>query len=156
MKIRRLAELAEQKRVAQGVGFFSHRYILQDDNMGFSLCRTEIQEGGPYTWHYKYHKEACLCISGIGLIQEEYGPEYMVKPGDIYILDSNEKHHFTAVSDVVLISIFNPPLTGLEVHGPDHSYPENDMIIQKAKMAFAISNDHTREDAISKLKQLFL
>ena len=39
-----------------------------------------------------------------------------------YILDNYDNHTFKALTDVVLISVFNPPCTGNEVHKNDGSY----------------------------------
>jgi L-ectoine synthase len=38
------------------------------------------------------------------------------------VLDKNDEHSFQAVNDVMLISVFNPPVTGTEVHNEDGSY----------------------------------
>jgi L-ectoine synthase len=40
----------------------------------------------------------------------------------MYVLDKNDRHTFQAIEETVLISIFNPPVTGAEVHDQDGSY----------------------------------
>ena len=113
----------EQERCVSGVGFDSIRVLLERDGMGFSLHKTIIPKGGPYNWHYKHHLEACYCISGIGeLIDLETGNRYIIEPDSTYILDKHDNHTFEALEDVVLISVFNPPVTGNEVHQEDGSY----------------------------------
>ena len=115
--------LYEQERCINGIGFESRRILLKSDNMGFGLNRTIIPKGGPYKWHYKNHKEACYCIKGIGyLIDMKTGNEYEISPGKVYILNNNDLHTFEAFEDVELISIFNPPLNGSEIHKKDGSY----------------------------------
>ena len=105
-------------------GFISYRYLIKEDGMGFGLHRTVIPEGPAQRWHYKHHKEACYCIAGLGVITSEAtGSRYTVKPGTCYVLDANDPHTFQSIhGDVVLISVFNPPCTGKEVHGKDGSY----------------------------------
>ncbi len=103
--------------------FTSLRMLLAGDSMGFTLCRTVIPKGGPHYWHYKNHLEACYCISGRGLITDKKtGRSWEIQPGMCYVLDDNDPHEFTALEDVELLSIFNPPLTGKEVHDAEGSY----------------------------------
>lgn len=101
--------------------FISNRYLLESDNMGFTITRTEIPEGTKATWHYKKHLEACYCISGGGILRGSQR-SFTVLPDTMYALDKNDKHEFEALTDVVLICVFNPPLKGNEVHKEDGSY----------------------------------
>lgn len=105
-------------------GFRSLRMLLADAGMGFSVHKTIIPAGEPQRWHYKSHKEACYCIEGYGwLKEEETNKGWKIEPGVMYVLDDHKAHTFQAVSErVVLISIFNPPCTGTEVHREDGSY----------------------------------
>jgi hypothetical protein len=45
-----------------------------------------------------------------------------IKVDTIYILDNNEPHTFEAIEDCVLISVFNPPLSGKETHDTNGHY----------------------------------
>lgn len=106
-------------------GFTSLRILLESDKMGFTMTETLVySKVGPQHWHYKNHLEACYCVSGHGeLIDESTGTIYQILPGKVYVLDKNDSHIFTAKSDIVkLICVFNPPLTGREVHRKDGSY----------------------------------
>ncbi len=104
-------------------GFISLRYLLAKDGMGFSLHKTIIPKGPPQHWHYKHHKEACFCVSGGGwLTNLKTGERHAIGPDSTYVLDENDNHTFEAVYDTVLISVFNPPVTGREVHREDGSY----------------------------------
>lgn len=101
----------------------SFRTVLQKDNVGFALMKTVIDKGGPYLWHYKNHQEACYCVSGYGQLQDlTNGNIYKIEPGVTYILDNHEPHKFTAFTEVVLISVFNPPLRGDETHDKNGNY----------------------------------
>lgn len=104
-------------------GFISTRFLLESDRMGFTLTRTYIPKGEPQHWHYKNHLEACLCIKGYGKLQNVETLEvHDIKPGVMYALDKNDEHMFQALKDTILICVFNPPLTGKEVHKKDGSY----------------------------------
>lgn len=123
MKIRTINQIENTDRDVQGDGFRSLRLILAKDNMGFSLHKTLIPAGEPKHWHYKEHLEACYCVSGVGLITDlTTKEEFLITPDTVYILDSNDDHTFQAFEDTVLISVFNPPVTGREIHDDDGSY----------------------------------
>lgn len=105
-------------------GFRSLRALLASDGMGFSMHKTLIpSHKGPQHWHYKNHLEACYCVSGVGRITNlSTGETFYIIPDTVYVLDKHDDHTFEALEDVVLISVFNPPVTGKEVHGADGSY----------------------------------
>lgn len=126
MKVKSVDQMRseEKDRCIIGDGFESIRFILMSDNMGFSLHKTIIPKGGPYHWHYKHHKEACFCVSGHGILKNlDNGSDYVINKDSIYILDSHDNHEFTAIEDVELISVFNPPVIGNEIHDNEGSYP---------------------------------
>lgn len=101
----------------------SIRPVLARDGLGFSVHKTIIPKGGPYHWHYTHHLEACYCIQGKGVLKDlKTKVEYSIAPDTIYLLDGHDDHTFEALEDIVLISIFNPPVTGKEVHREDGSY----------------------------------
>lgn len=103
--------------------FASERYLLEQDSMGYTVTKTTIKQGGPYYWHYKHHLESCLCVSGHATVQDcAAGTKHDLGPGDLYALDKNDAHTFTAHDEVVLVCVFSPALTGSEVHQKDGSY----------------------------------
>jgi L-ectoine synthase len=104
-------------------GFISYRMLLESDGMGFGLHKTVIPKGPKQHWHYKHHKEACYCIQGRGYLTDAAtGNVFEIVPGKCYVLDKHDDHYFQAVEEVVLISVFNPPVTGREVHDETGSY----------------------------------
>lgn len=104
-------------------GFTSFRMLLEEDGMGFTMTKTVIQPNGPQHWHYKEHLEACYCIEGTGAITNiESGEEFRIAPGILYVLDKYDDHTFEAITPVVLLCVFNPPLKGREVHDAEGSY----------------------------------
>ena len=101
----------------------SYRTVLKNDNLGFAMMKTVIDKGGPYLWHYKNHQEACFCLSGIGILHDlETDEKHEISEGITYLVDKHQKHTFTALTDVVLISVFNPPLRGDETHDSNGNY----------------------------------
>jgi L-ectoine synthase len=123
MKIVRTQHLEKTERDVQFTGGHSVRLVIQKDEMGFGICKTYIPKGGPYHWHYPNHLEACYCIKGHGkLIDIKTGFEALISPDTTYLLDKNDDHTFEALSDVVLISVFNPPLRGNEKHDENGQY----------------------------------
>jgi L-ectoine synthase len=74
---------------------------------------------------YKNHLEACYCISGSAALTDlATGTVHKIEPGTMYALDSHDRHRLEVGQehDLLLISVFNPALSGTEVHGPDGSY----------------------------------
>lgn len=125
MKIVRIADLTATEREVRcpNNGFTSFRALLASDGMGFSIHKTVIPKGPPQHWHYTHHLEACYCIAGRGVLTNlETGDRHSIVPETIYVLDKHDDHTFEALEDVVLISVFNPPVTGTEVHREDGSY----------------------------------
>jgi len=124
MKIVKISELNKDRIVkCPNGGFTSNRILLESDNMGYGMTKTIIHAGNPQTWHYKNHLESCYCISGIGELKNiETGEVHLIEPDTTYVLDNHDEHEFTALEEVTLICVFNPPLTGQEVHQEDGSY----------------------------------
>lgn len=124
MKIRTIKQIEGTNRDVLFTGGNSQRFIIESDNMGFAMMKTNIKKSRkPYHWHYPYHLEACYCISGKGMIESiDTGEVYNVEPGVCYILDKHDDHLFYAYTNVVLISVFNPPLIGNETHDEKGQY----------------------------------
>lgn len=123
MRVINVNDLANTERDVKFNEGYSMRPVLEKDGMGFSVHKTLIRKGTIGHWHYKNHLESCYCISGKGILTNlENNDSYVITPDIIYSLDNNDDHTFEAITDVVLISIFNPPVTGLEIHNNDGSY----------------------------------
>ena len=124
MKIRTIKQIENTSRDVNFTGGNSLRLILESDNMGFAFMKTIIPKGQPNFWHYPNHMEACFCIQGKGILTNiETGEKFNIEVDTIYILDKHERHTFQALEDVVLISVFNPPLSGNESHDKHGCYP---------------------------------
>jgi L-ectoine synthase len=102
----------------------SRRLLLKRDGMGFSMHETVIEAGTEtYIW-YKNHLEAVLCIEGEGEVEVlPEGKVYKIVPGTLYALDQHDKHYLRGKTRMRMICVFNPPLTGREVHDEEGVYP---------------------------------
>ena len=101
----------------------SVRLLLKDDNMGFSFHITTIYAGADFQMHYQNHLESVYCMSGEGEVETlGDGKKYSITPGTIYILDKHDKHVLRAFKEMKMACVFNPPVTGSEVHNADGAY----------------------------------
>lgn len=103
----------------------SRRLLLANDGMGFSLHDTVIKAGEDLHLWYKNHLEAVYCIEGEGdIVEKKDGTIHPIREGTIYALDENDKHILRANKGVNMrmVCVFNPPVTGREVHDEDGSY----------------------------------
>nr|WP_158459194.1 ectoine synthase [Pseudomonas fluorescens] len=121
MIVRNLKKIEKTSKFVDWGSGTSHRLVIDEDNMGFTVCHTIVRRGTESLLQYRNHLEACYCISGRGEVEDCYGNVYLIKPGDIYILDKHEKHLLRggAHQDLVLVSVFNPALKGHERHNLD-------------------------------------
>ena len=122
MKIIKTSELPVERQVEFHSGV-SNRIVLAEDNMGFTMTKTVIEPGKQVFQHYKIHLESCYCVSGYAvLINAITGEHHQITPDTTYVLDKHDPHYFEAKETTVLICVFNPPLTGQEIHREDGSY----------------------------------
>lgn len=127
MKTRTIKEITGTDRDVQFKQGRSLRLILEKDNMGFSFHKTIIRPNEIGHWHYKNHLESCYCISGKGILTNiTTGEKFDIVPDTIYLLDNYDDHTFESLDEeVILISVFNPPCKGNEIHKDDGSYEAN-------------------------------
>lgn len=115
MIYRKLEDIVNSDRdIAWGNGQ-SRRFLVEGDNLGYSLTDTIVRAGTESLLEYSNHLEACYCIEGEGEVQVDE-KVFPIKSGCMYALDGNEKHYLRAKSDLRLICVFNPPLAGHEKH----------------------------------------
>lgn len=126
MIVRTLADCQQSDRkVESETGTWnSVRMLLKEDGMGYSFNITTIYKGGKTHIHYKNHLEAVYCISGNGRVETlADGKLHDIVPGTLYVLDQHDEHYlYGGDEDMVVACVFNPPLTGREVHGADGAY----------------------------------
>lgn len=124
MIVRSVAEVIGTEREVKTPNWVSRRLLLKRDGMGFSLHETTVFAGTEtYIW-YRHHLEAVFCIEGEGEVEVlPEGIVYRITPGTVYALDRHDKHWLRAKTDMRLVCVFNPPLTGGEVHDEEGVYP---------------------------------
>ena len=123
MIVRDLNTESNTSRKVVSNGWHSVRLLLKSDGMGFSFHITTIHAGTEHRFHYKHHFESVFCISGTGSIEDcATGEVHPIHPGVMYALDRNDTHILRAETEMVMACVFNPPVTGREVHREDGSY----------------------------------
>lgn len=123
MIVRSLSEILGTDRDVEAPTFRSRRLLLAKDGMGFSVHDTLLYAGTVTHIHYKHHLEAVYCLEGeadIELLPD--GPVHRITPGTLYALNLNDEHLLHAHTDFRVLCVFNPALTGAEVHREDGSY----------------------------------
>ena len=100
------------------------RFVTARDNLGFAISEVRFKQGREADLWYKNHWEANLVLDGTFEVTERNtGDVHTLGPGALYCVGPNDPHHIKSVTDVRLISVFNPPLEGHEVHDEDGAYP---------------------------------
>ena len=125
MIVRTLDELKQTGRYAEKPGHWSSaRYLLRDDNVGFTMTQTTVAAGSALDMQYKNHIEANLIIKGEATVTDlENNREFELGAGSMYTLDKHDRHRLVAKSDLTIVCIFTPALVGTETHDEDGSYP---------------------------------
>ena len=125
MIVRTLQDCENSERRVATETWESTRMLLKDDNMGFSFHITTIYANKETHIHYKNHLESVYCMSGNGEIETlSDGKVYQIRPGTLYILDKHDEHMLRGgTGDMKMACVFNPPLSGKEVHDKDGVYP---------------------------------
>lgn len=125
MIVNNIADIAGTEREVGTKDWTSKRILLKKDGMGFSMHDTTIRAGAELEMHYKNHLEAVYCIEGEGTLinLDDNSSTYLIAPGILYALNNNDKHILKAKSQMRMVCVFNPPLTGQETHDASGAYP---------------------------------
>ena len=125
MIVRDLDELKARGAYGEKPGVWtSARYLLRDDGVGLTVTQTTVAAGQVQEMEYKNHVEANLIIEGEATLTDlTNGDVYELKPGSMYCLDQHERHRMEAKTDLRIVCVFTPALTGSETHDEDGSYP---------------------------------
>lgn len=124
MIVRQLNDIKDSERDVQGETWTSRRLLLANDDVGFSLHDTVMKAGTETTMWYKNHIEAVYVIEGEGELEDLVNHRtYRLSPGTLYTLNGHERHIVRPKTDVRMVCVFNPPVTGRETHDADGAYP---------------------------------
>lgn len=130
MIIRKLDTIRTSERNVITDGWESARLLLKDDGMGFSFHITTMYAGKELRMHYRNHLESVFVLQGEGTIEDlATGEVHELSPGTLYVLNNHDRHIVRPKTDIVTACVFNPPVTGREVHDDTGAYPaETDLV----------------------------
>jgi len=125
MIVRNVNDVIGTSQEVKTPNWLSRRVLLQKDGMGFSFHETIIFPGTETHIHYRNHLEAVWVIEGDGEIETiADGKKYALGPGVVYALDGHDEHWLRGgAKPLRVLCVFNPPLSGFEVHDGDGVYP---------------------------------
>ncbi|MGK8488672.1 ectoine synthase [Nocardia asiatica] len=124
MIVRTTEEITGTERDVAGEGWRSKRIVLGGDGVGFSFHETTIDAETVHEFHYVHHVEAVWLIEGSGTLTDlDNGVTYELGPGSMYLLDGHERHRLEVRTTMRMMCVFNPPVTGQEVHDSNGVYP---------------------------------
>ncbi|MFF2550887.1 ectoine synthase [Nocardia sp. NPDC058058] len=124
MIVRSTSEITGTDRDVAEAGWRSKRIVLGGDGVGFSFHETTIEAGTEHEFHYRNHVEAVWLVEGDGTLEDlDNGVTYDLGPGSMYLLNGHEKHRLRTRTRMRMLCVFNPPVTGKEVHDEHGVYP---------------------------------
>ncbi|SNR55926.1 ectoine synthase [Haloechinothrix alba] len=124
MIVRTLDEITDTEADIKTPNWRSKRIVLAKEKVGFSLHETTLYPGTVNDFWYANHIEAVLIVEGEGeLTDKETGETYQLRPGSMYLLNEHEKHQVRPTTQMRAVCVFNPPVTGKEVHDENGVYP---------------------------------
>ena len=124
MIVRTLGDVLGTDREVKAETWTSRRLFLAHEKMGFSLHDTLMKPGTETRMCYRNHLEAVYCVGGRGSIEVvATGQVFPISDGTAYALDQHDEHILRAETELRMICVFNPPVTGTEVHDATGAYP---------------------------------
>ncbi len=124
MIVKHIDDIRGTDREVNGGNWTSWRLLLKSEGMGFSFHETVIRAGTETRMWYKNHLESVYCVEGKGEIENlDDGKKHEITPGFLYALDQHDRHVVRVEEDLRLLCVFNPPITGREVHDKEGAYP---------------------------------
>lgn len=124
MIVRSLDQVRGTEREVRAANWISRRIFLRHEGMGFSLHDTTILAGTETRMCYRNHLEAVYCVGGEGSIEVvATGEVFPITDGTAYALDQHDEHILRADTELRMVCVFNPPLSGREVHDATGAYP---------------------------------
>jgi L-ectoine synthase len=124
MIVHTLEEIEDTDRDVRTPNWRSKRLVLAKEQVGFSMHETVLEAGSVNDFWYAHHVEAVFVVAGEGeLLDKETGITYQLGPGSMYLLDRHERHRLRPRTEMRTVCVFNPPVTGREVHDEHGVYP---------------------------------
>ncbi len=124
MIVRDLKTIKASEHNVKSTGWESARMLLKQDGMGFSFHITTLYAGAEIKMQYLNHLESVYIMQGKGTIENlAKGEIHDLYPGMMYALDEHDHHVLRIEEEIVCACVFNPPVSGREVHDENGSYP---------------------------------
>ncbi|MGC0141456.1 MULTISPECIES: ectoine synthase [unclassified Pseudactinotalea] len=124
MIVRHLDDISDTDADITTENWRSRRIVLAKDHVGFSLHETVLKPGTVNEFWYANHIEAVFITEGEGAITDvATGEVHELRPGSMYLLDQHDKHVLRPRTQMRTVCVFNPPVTGREVHDENGVYP---------------------------------
>lgn len=124
MIVRTIEEITDTDADIKAENWRSKRIILSKDGVGFSVHETTLYAGTVNEFWYANHIEAVFIVEGEGEITDlATGEVHQLAPGSIYLLNNHDKHEVRPRTQMRTVCVFNPPITGREVHDEHGVYP---------------------------------
>ncbi|MFD4990760.1 ectoine synthase [Cellulosimicrobium cellulans] len=124
MIVRTLDEITGTEADVRSENWRSRRIVLAKEGVGFSVHETTLYAGTESTFWYANHVEAVFVTSGEGEIEDlGTGTVHPLAPGTLYLLNGHDKHVVRPRTEIRCVCVFNPPVTGREVHDENGVYP---------------------------------
>lgn len=124
MIVRDLKTIRASEHNVKSTGWESARMLLKQDGMGFSFHITTLYTGAEIKMQYLNHLESVYIMQGKGTIENlANGEIHDLYTGVMYALDAHDHHVLRIEEEIVCACVFNPPVSGREVHDENGSYP---------------------------------
>ncbi len=124
MIVRSLEDVEDTDDDIKTENWRSKRIILAREKLGFSVHETTLYAGTVNDFWYANHIEAVFITAGEGEVENKgTGEVHRLSPGTIYVLNEHDKHQVRPRTEITCVCVFNPPVTGREVHDENGVYP---------------------------------
>jgi L-ectoine synthase len=124
MIVRNVDDLTDTERDVKTQNWRSKRIVLAKEGVGFSVHETTLYAGTVNDFWYANHIEAVFVVEGEGeLLDKGTGETHQLRPGSLYLLYEHDHHQLRPKTDMRTVCVFNPPVTGREVHDENGVYP---------------------------------
>ncbi|WP_010308276.1 ectoine synthase [Saccharopolyspora spinosa] len=114
MIVRHLSDIEDTDADIKTENWRSKRIVLAKEKVGFSVHETTLYAGTVNDFWYANHIEAVFITEGDGEIEDKATGE---------LLNNHDKHQVRPRTTMRTVCVFNPPVTGREVHDEHGVYP---------------------------------
>lgn len=124
MIVRTIGDITDTEADIKTENWRSKRIVLAKEKVGFSVHETTLYAGTVNQFWYANHVEAVFVVEGEGEITDlATGRIHQLAPGSLYLLNDHDKHEVRPRTEMRTVCVFNPPVTGREVHDESGVYP---------------------------------